>query len=260
MSINTEKKDNFKIKVEKLFKSFDGKEVLKGIDMNVKERESFVIIGGSGNGKSVLIKNIIGLLEPTSGDIFVDSTNVTKLSSRERSKLMCKFGMLFQGGALFDSLRIWENVSFELMHNNKMKNKDAKEFAIEKLKDVGMSPDVADFYPSELSGGMQKRASLARTIANNPEVIFFDEPTTGLDPIMSDIINELIIKCSESLGATIISITHDLNSARKIADRIAMIYEGKFIWEGKKEDLDNSGNPYLEQFIKGSSEGPINLM
>lgn len=256
---NNIKKSDYKVRVENLFKSFEDKKILKGVNMKVKKGESFVIIGGSGNGKSVLIKSIIGLLEPTSGSIFIDSLEVTKISSRERSKLMNKFGMLFQGGALFDSLKIWENISFELIQNKKMSKRDAKQLAVEKLKEVGMSPDVIGLFPSELSGGMQKRVSLARTIADNPEIIFFDEPTTGLDPIMSDVINDLIIKSSESLGATTITITHDLNSAKKIADNIAMIHEGKFIWEGKTEDLEHSDNPYVDQFISGSSKGPIKI-
>jgi phospholipid/cholesterol/gamma-HCH transport system ATP-binding protein len=248
-----------KIIVENLTKSFGDKQVLNGINFEVAKGQSLVILGGSGSGKSVCIKLITSLMKPTSGSIKVDGVEVSNIKNKDRDALMGKFGFLFQGGALFDSLPVWENVAFRLIHSNKMNKKDAKEIAIEKLKSVGLSAKVADLYPSELSGGMQKRAALARAVAANPEIIFFDEPTTGLDPIMADVINDLIIANSKKLGATTISITHDMHSARRIADKIAMLYEGRIIWFGDVKDIDNSGNPYLDQFINGRSTGPINF-
>lgn len=252
-------KEPAKIRLENLHKYFGKKKVLKGISLSVKKGESLVVIGGSGSGKSVLIKNIMGLMTPTKGKVFIDGEETTKLSERQRSKLMHKFGMLFQGGALFDSLTVWHNIAFAPIGSNMVRFKDARDFAIEKLKAVGLGPEVADLYPSELSGGMQKRVSLARAIADNPEIIFFDEPTTGLDPIMSDVINDLIVKCSEELGATTVTITHDMHSARKIADEVAMIYEGEFIWHGNVKELDKSGNEYVDQFIHGRAKGPISM-
>lgn len=248
-----------KIIVEGLFKSFGDKVVLKGVDLKIPKGKSLVVIGGSGCGKSVLIKNIIGLMKPTSGSIRIDGTEMTHLSGRERNKLMAKFGMLFQGGALFDSLPVWKNVSFVKLQSKALTSEEAYQLAVKKLQAVGLGAEVATLYPAELSGGMQKRVALARAIAHDPEIIFFDEPTTGLDPIMADVINDLIIKCSEELGATILTITHDMASARKIGDYIAMLHEGKFIWHGKVEELDHSGNPYVEQFIHGKAEGPIQM-
>jgi phospholipid/cholesterol/gamma-HCH transport system ATP-binding protein len=248
-----------KIIVENLTKSFGDKQVLKGIDFQVSKGESLVILGGSGSGKSVCIKVIASLMQKTSGNIKIDGQEISQLRGFDRDQLMSKFGFLFQGGALFDSLPVWENVAFRLLNSNKMPKKQAKEIAVEKLESVGLSSKVADLYPSELSGGMQKRAALARAVAAKPEIIFFDEPTTGLDPIMADVINDLIIKNSKELGATTISITHDMHSARRIADKIAMLYEGKIIWFGDVKDIDNSGNPYLDQFINGRSTGPINF-
>jgi phospholipid/cholesterol/gamma-HCH transport system ATP-binding protein len=248
-----------KIIVSNLVKNFGDKQVLKGIDFEVNKGQSLVILGGSGSGKSVCIKVIASLMQKTSGSIKIDGEEVSQIKGKNRDDLMGKFGFLFQGGALFDSLPIWENVAFRLLNSNKMNKKQAKEIAIEKLRSVGLNPKVADLYPSELSGGMQKRASLARAVAAKPEIIFFDEPTTGLDPIMADVINDLIIKNSKELGATTISITHDMHSARRIADKIAMLYEGKIIWFGDVKDIDDSGNPYLDQFINGRSEGPINF-
>ncbi len=198
-------------------------------------------------------------MKASSGSIKVDGVEVSNIKNKERDALMSKFGFLFQGGALFDSIPIWENVAFRLLNSNKINRKKAKEIAIEKLKSVGLAQRVADLYPSELSGGMQKRAALARAIAATPEIIFFDEPTTGLDPIMADVINDLIIENSKKLGATTVTITHDMHSARRIADKIAMLYEGKIIWFGDVKDIDNSGNPYLDQFINGRSTGPINF-
>ena len=249
-----------KLLVKNLKKNFGTKKVLKGIDLQVKQGESLVILGGSGSGKSVLIKIISNLLQSSSGTVAIDGQDVSKLNGKERDALMEKFGFLFQGGALFDSLPIWENVAFRLINHNKMNRKEAREVAISKLKSVGLSAKTADLYPSELSGGMQKRASLARAIAINPDIIFFDEPTTGLDPIMADVINDLIIDNSKKLGATTVTITHDMNSARKIADKIAMLHEGKIIWFGDVKDMYSSGNEYLDQFIHGRAEGPINFL
>ncbi|MCT4635884.1 MAG: ATP-binding cassette domain-containing protein [Rickettsiales bacterium] len=248
-----------KIIVKNLHKSFGAKHVLKGIDLEIKKGESLVVIGGSGTGKSVLIKSIIGLLNPDNGSVLIDGEEITNLSGKKHAKVMQKFGYLFQGGALFDSLPIWKNIAFVPIQNSMMSLKAARKLAIHKLESVGLDGTVADLYPAELSGGMQKRAALARAIALDPEIIFFDEPTTGLDPIMSAIINDLIKKNSKQLGATTITITHDLISAAHIADRIAMLYEGKLVWQGPMNKLHSSGNPYVEQFVSGSVEGPIKI-
>lgn len=249
-----------KISVKNLVKNFGKKEVLKDINFEVKKGESLVILGGSGSGKSVLIKTIATLMEASSGSIKVDGVEVSNISENNRDKLMEKFGFLFQGGALFDSLSVWENVAFRLINSKKIDRKQAREIALQKLQSVGLGEKILDLYPSELSGGMQKRTSLARAIAGNPEIIFFDEPTTGLDPIMADVINNLIIANSKELGATTITITHDMHSAQKIADKVAMLYEGKIIWFGDAKDMYSSGNEYLEQFIHGSAEGPIKFV
>jgi phospholipid/cholesterol/gamma-HCH transport system ATP-binding protein len=248
-----------KILVKNLVKNFGSKQVLKGLNIEVNQGESLVILGGSGSGKSVCIKSIAALMPVTSGSIEIDGQEITNLNDAGRDRLMAKFGFLFQGGALFDSLPVWENVAFRLIHSQRMNKKEAKKVAIENLNAVGLGAKVADLYPSELSGGMQKRAALARAIASKPEIIFFDEPTTGLDPIMADVINDLIIQNSKKLGATTITITHDMHSARRIADKIAMLYEGEIIWFGNIADIDNSGNPYLDQFINGRSHGPIDF-
>ena len=250
---------NSKISVENLYKSFGPKKVLDGVSIDLKKGESLVIIGGSGSGKSVFIKSILGIVHPDQGSIKIDGKDAINLGKKERDQLMSKFGMLFQGGALFDSLSVWENIAFRLINNEHMPRKQARDVAIQKLHSVGLGADVANLSPSELSGGMQKRVALARAIASNPEIIFFDEPTTGLDPIMADVINDLIIKCSKELGATTISITHDMHSARKIGTKLAMIYKGKFIWSGNAKDIDKSGNEYVDQFIHGRAEGPIKM-
>lgn len=249
-----------KIIINNLKKNFGDKQVLQDVSLEINRGESLVILGGSGSGKSVLIKLISGLIEPSSGSVLIDDQETTSLAQFKRDKLMAKFGFLFQGGALFDSLPIWENVAFRLLNQQKIPKKQARAIAIEKLRMVGLTDKTADLYPSELSGGMQKRASLARAIASNPEIIFFDEPTTGLDPIMADVINDLIIANSKQLGATTITITHDMASARKIADKIAMLYEGRIIWCGNVKDMYSSGNSYLDQFIHGRSDGPINFL
>lgn len=246
-----------KIKLENVAKSFGAKVVLNGINLSVNKGDSLVIIGGSGTGKSVLLKCVLGLIAPDSGSIRIDDQEITQLSIKERQAIMRKFGMLFQGGALFDSLPVWENITFSLLQNKQLNKKDALELAVEKLKSVGLGPDVALLNPSELSGGMQKRVALARAIVANPEIIFFDEPTTGLDPIMADVINELIVKCSSELGATTLTITHDMASARKIADHVAMLHEGKLIWQGPVDTIDSSGNAHVDQFVNGRAEGPI---
>ncbi len=249
-----------KIKVNNLKKNFGDKAVLNGIDLQVNKGESLVILGGSGSGKSVLIKIIAGIIDPSFGSIIIDDEETALISDKKRDDLMIKFGFLFQGGALFDSLPVWENVAFRLINSQKINKKLAREIAIEKLALVGLNSKTADLFPSELSGGMQKRASLARAIATNPEIIFFDEPTTGLDPIMADVVNDLIVANSKQLGATTITITHDMNSARKIADKIAMLYEGRIIWFGNVKEMYSSGNNYLDQFIHGRADGPINFL
>ena len=248
-----------KIKITNLHKAFGKKVVLDGVDLEVEKGESLVVIGGSGTGKSVLIKCVQGLLQPDSGSILIDGEETVGADEKEQNRLHSKMGMLFQGGALFDSLRIWENVAFGLIENQKMPRKQARTEAIRILRQVGLAPDVADSYPSELSGGMQKRVSLARAIATKPEIIFFDEPTTGLDPIMADVINDLIIDSVKKLGASALTITHDMASARKIADRIAMLYQGKIIWQGTVAEMDKTDNPYVCQFVNGCSKGPIKV-
>lgn len=248
-----------KISLRGVVKSFGPKKVLQGIDLDVQEQESMVVIGGSGSGKSVLLKCILGLMRPESGSIRIDGEEVTNLSDRERGRVMRKFGMLFQGGALFDSLKVWENVAFGPIQSDGMEPARARDVAIEKLGAVGLGPEIGELYPAELSGGMQKRVALARAIAREPEIIFFDEPTTGLDPIMADVINELIVKCVSDLGATAVSITHDMASARKIGHRIGMLYEGKLIWQGPVKDIDQSGSSHVDQFIHGRAEGPIQM-
>lgn len=246
-----------KIAMKGVHKAFGSNRVLNGVDLTVNKGESLVIIGGSGTGKSVLLKCILGLLTPDSGSIEVDGQNIVGISGREHYELMHRFGMLFQGGALFDSLKVWENIAFALMQNGRINKKQAYELAKEKLNDVGLAPRVADLHPSELSGGMQKRVGLARAIAGEPEIIFFDEPTTGLDPIMADVINELIIECTQKKGITTLSITHDMASAKKIATDVAMIYEGKIIWRDKADKIYHSGNEYVDQFVHGRAVGPI---
>jgi phospholipid/cholesterol/gamma-HCH transport system ATP-binding protein len=251
--------ENPKIRIRALRKAFGPKVVLDGVDLEVADGESLVVIGGSGTGKSVLLKCVLGILTPDGGSIEVDGVDLTALARREREEIMQKFGMLFQGAALFDSLPVWENVAFRLLQIERLGRSEARAKAIETLGMVGLSESVADLSPAELSGGMQKRVALARAIAAQPEILFFDEPTTGLDPIMADVINGLIARLVRQLGATAISITHDLASARKIADRVAMIYKGRIIWQGPVGEIDASGNPYVDQFIHGRAEGPIEL-
>jgi phospholipid/cholesterol/gamma-HCH transport system ATP-binding protein len=248
-----------KISVQGLRKSFGRKRVLDGVDIDCDRSESLVIIGGSGTGKSVLVKCILGLLHPEAGSIRIDGVDTVGLRRTPREHLLQKFGMLFQGSALFDSLSVWENVAFGLVQGRGMERHAAKEIALAKLAAVGLGPEVSELRPAELSGGMQKRVALARAIAAEPEIIFFDEPTTGLDPIMADVINNLIVKCVREVGTTAVSITHDLVSARKIADRIAMLHQGRIVWRGPTAEIDHSGNPFVDQFINGRAEGPIQM-
>jgi phospholipid/cholesterol/gamma-HCH transport system ATP-binding protein len=248
-----------KIQLIGVKKRFGSKVVLDGVDLTIEKQSSVVIIGGSGTGKSVTIKSILGIIRPDEGTILVDGEDITHISGAARDRVMRKFGMLFQGAALFDSLPVWENVAFGLIQGRGMPRAKARDIAIEKLAKVGLSEDVAFLSPAELSGGMQKRVGLARAIAADPEIIFFDEPTTGLDPIMADIINDLVVSTVKNVGATALSITHDMVSARKISDKIAMLYGGKIIWQGPTGEIDRSGNPYVEQFIHGRAEGPIKM-
>jgi len=248
-----------KIMVRGLRKAFGAKRVLDGLDLEVGSGESLVVIGGSGSGKSVLLKCILGLLKADAGSISVDGEEVIGLSADQREMVNRKFGMLFQGAALFDSLPVWENVAFGLLAGKGMDRKRARAVATEKLAQVGLGRDVEMLSPAELSGGMQKRVALARAIATEPEIILFDEPTTGLDPIMADVINNLIIQTTREMGATALSITHDMASARKIAHRIAMLYEGKIIWAGPVSEITSSGDERVDQFIHGRAEGPIHM-
>lgn len=243
------------ITLSDVHKSFGAKQVLRGVNLEIPKGESMVIIGGSGTGKSVLLKSVLGLVRHDSGMILLDGEDVTRAA---RDPFLARFGMLFQGAALFDSLPVWQNVAFRLVRGHLKRPKlEAREIAIEKLRRVGLKPDVADLYPSELSGGMQKRVGLARAIAAEPEIIFFDEPTTGLDPIMSGVINDLIREIVVEMGATAMTITHDMYSVRAIADKIAMLHDGVIQWTGPVADMDNSDDPYLRQFISGSADGPI---
>ena len=248
-----------KIQLTNVHKRFGDNVVLNGVDLEIMPGESVVIIGGSGTGKSVSIKCILGLLTPDSGDVEVDGRSVLALSNSERSAVNAKIGMLFQHAALFDSLSVWENVAFGLIEGGGMSPKKAREIAMEKLVAVGLTEEIATMWPADLSGGMRKRVGLARAIAIDPEIIFFDEPTTGLDPIMGDVINDLIVEITHDIGATGLSITHDMASARKIADKIAMLHKGKSIWAGRVEELDTADNAFLQQFIRGDAEGPIDF-
>ncbi|GAB4238094.1 MAG: ATP-binding cassette domain-containing protein [Kiloniellaceae bacterium] len=248
-----------KIEIRGLTKAFGPKVVLDGIDLDIYPGESMLVIGGSGSGKSVLLKCILGLLHPEAGSIKVDGEEVVGLYGDDLDRVRRKFGMLFQNAALFDSLTVWENVAFGLIQGQRMARGEARGIALEKLAAVGLNEEVARLMPAELSGGMRKRVGLARAIATEPEIIFFDEPTTGLDPIMGDVIDRLIVQCVKQLGATGLSITHDMASARRISDRVAMLYHGKIIWVGETATIDRSGNPYVDQFINGRADGPIQM-
>jgi phospholipid/cholesterol/gamma-HCH transport system ATP-binding protein len=246
-----------KLEWRDVHKRFGGAAVLDGLNLTVAPGRSLVIIGGSGQGKSVSIKIAIGLMEADSGQVLIDGQDVTHLPQRERRALFARFGMLFQSAALFDSLRVWENVAFRLINADGVPRAAARKRAVEALAKVRLGAEVADLYPNELSGGMQKRVGLARAVVANPEIIMFDEPTTGLDPITADAINELIVEQVRGLGCTAVSITHDLASARKIGDEIAMLHAGRIVWRGPASEIDRSGDPHVEQFINGRADGPI---
>ena len=246
-----------KIRVRDLHKSFGSKVVLNGLDLDLHQGDSMVVIGRSGSGKSVLLKCLLGLIRPDAGSIEIDGEPAKDGRRPDREEGGSNIGMLFQNAALFDSLNVWRNVAFGLMHAKGTPAKEAREIAITKLAHVGLDADVAELFPAELSGGMRKRVGLARAIATEPDILFFDEPTTGLDPIMGHVIDDLIVACVEELGATALTITHDMASARRISKRMAMLYEGRLIWDGPTRAIDRSGNPYVEQFINGRSEGPI---
>jgi phospholipid/cholesterol/gamma-HCH transport system ATP-binding protein len=246
-----------KLALKNVTKTFDGRKVLDGVDIAVERGRSLVIIGASGQGKSVTLKIAVGLLRPDKGQVFMDGEDMTELRTAERSRLHGRLGMLFQGAALFDSLKVWQNVGFRLINADKVPRREARERAIEALARVGLARDVADRFPSELSGGMQKRVGLARAVVAHPDILFFDEPTTGLDPITSDVINDLILEEVKRLGCTAVSITHDMASARKIGDEIAMLHGGKIVWRGPAEAIDETDNPYVQQFIHGRAHGPI---
>lgn len=240
-----------------IHKSFGTNDVLRGVNIDVAPGKSLVVLGGSGSGKSVMLKNALGLMTPDAGKILFDGEDVTHDQGKTRDAMRARIGMLFQSGALFDSLTVWENVAFRLINADGISRSDAKERAIASLKQVRLGSDVADLTPAEISGGMQKRVGLARAVVSKPDLIFFDEPTTGLDPITADAINDLIIEQSKALGAAAVSITHDMASARKIADEIAMLFEGKIIWRGPASDIDHSGNEHVDQFVHGRADGPI---
>jgi phospholipid/cholesterol/gamma-HCH transport system ATP-binding protein len=248
-----------KIRIRGLRKAFGAKIVLDGLDLDVATGTSMVVIGGSGSGKSVLIKCILGLIEPDAGSIEIDGEDVLRMDRRAREQVNTRIGMLFQAAALFDSLPVWENVAFGLLARQKLDRAEARRRADEVLAQVGLDPSVDDLSPAELSGGMQKRVGLARAIAAQPEILFFDEPTTGLDPIMGAVIDGLIVDCVKRLGSTAIAITHDMASATRIGDRAAMLFRGKIVWEGPAADLLHSGNPLVEQFTHGKREGPIQM-
>lgn len=244
------------ISLRDVHKSFGDKQVLRGVSLDVAQGQSLAVIGGSGSGKSVIVKLILGLLAPDSGSITIDGENV----NTKRRDIMGRIGMLFQHGALFDSLPIWHNVAFRPMQQARLSTAQARAIAVENLERVGLGSELLDAYPAALSGGMHKRVGLARAIAGNPDIVIFDEPTTGLDPIMTDVINQLIHDCVRALGATALTITHDMSSVHSFADKVALLYDGQIIWNGAQDALATSDNPYLAQFINGSPTGPMELV
>jgi len=247
------------IRIEDLRKSFADQVVLDGVTLNIPRGAIVVVIGGSGEGKTVLLKHIIGLLCPDSGRVYVDGVDLCRLPSRETREIRKKFGMLFQGAALFDSMTVGENVAFPLREHTRLKEREIRSRVAARLAQVGLH-GVEDKYPSELSGGMGKRVGLARALALDPEIVLFDEPTTGLDPIMSDVINELILNTQKNLGITFVIISHDVKGAFRLADRIAMLYRGKIIAQGSPEEMRDDPNPVLQQFLAGSSQGPVRMV
>jgi phospholipid/cholesterol/gamma-HCH transport system ATP-binding protein len=248
-----------KIRLRNLCKSFGEKLVLDGINLDIMPQTSMVVIGGSGSGKSVLLKCILGLLQPDAGSIEIDGIDILGLPRHEQEATRSRIGMLFQNGALFDSLSVWENVVFGLLAQRKLSRADAPSRAADFLAQVGLAASVGELYPAELSGGMQKRVALARAIAARPDIMFFDEPTTGLDPIMGAVIDGLVVDCVRQLGSTAVAITHDMASARRIGDAAAMIHRGRIVWSGPASQLMDSGNPVVDQFTHGRREGPIQM-
>lgn len=248
-----------RIRIRGLCKSFGEKVVLDGVDLDVMPATSLVVIGGSGSGKSVLLKCILGLIEPDAGTIEIDGVDILRLPRTQREHVRARIGMLFQAGALFDSLPVWENVAFGLLARQRVGRVEARTRANDFLQQVGLAPTVGDLSPSELSGGMQKRVALARAIASQPDIMFFDEPTTGLDPIMGAVIDGLIVDCVRRLGSTAVAITHDMASARRIGDQAAMLLHGRIVWRGPAPALMDSGNAAVDQFTHGRREGPIQM-
>ena len=246
-----------RLRIRGLAKAFGDTQVLADVDLDIGVGESLAVIGQSGTGKSVMIKCVLGLLHPDAGSILIDGEEMVGANAETRRRLRAKFGMLFQGGALFDSLPVWRNVTFGLTEGRAGRAAEMREIAVSNLRRVGLDADILDRRPSELSGGMQKRVALARAIAPGPEILLFDEPTTGLDPIRAGVINELVCTLVSDLGVTALTITHDMVSARKIAHRVAMLYQGRIIWQGPRERLDASGNPFVAQFVCGHADGPI---
>lgn len=237
--------------IQSVVKSFGTKIILKGVNLDIKSNRSLVLLGGSGSGKSVLLKSILGILTPNSGSIKIDGLETVGVTGSKRNAILQKFGMLFQGGALFDSLSVWENITFGVRQRQKITKKEAIDLAVHQLELVGLSPDIAILYPSELSGGMQKRVALARAICSKPNIIFFDEPTTGLDPIMANVINDLIVDITHKIGATAVTITHDMESMRRIADEVAVLYQGQIIWHNKADKIWDCDHPFVYNFIRG---------
>jgi phospholipid/cholesterol/gamma-HCH transport system ATP-binding protein len=248
-----------KIRVRGLRKAFGAKQVLDGVDLDVAPGTALVVIGGSGSGKSVLLKCILGLMQPDEGTVEIDGRDLARAGRAERDSARAQIGMLFQNGALFDSLPVWENVVFGLLARQPIGRSAARARAVDVLAQVGLGPEVAELWPAELSGGMQKRVGLARAIASDPAIMFFDEPTTGLDPIMGAVIDGLIVDCVKRLGSASIAITHDMASARRIADEVAMLYDGRLIWQGPPDELMHSGNSFVDQFTHGRRDGPIQM-
>lgn len=246
-----------KIRAENLRKSFQGKIVLDGIDLSVEEGESVVIVGPSGTGKSVLLKHLIGLIQPDSGKVYVDGRDFWALGDTERIAVRKKFGMSFQEGALFDSMSVFDNVAFPLRRSGRPPAEVRQR--VRECLDLVHLPGVENKRPSQLSGGMRRRVGFARAIAHQPEILLFDEPNTGLDPIMTDVIDEVILELKERLDVTIVTITHHMESARKIGDRVALIHGGRLLYQASPEEFLRSDNPAVRQFVEGRAEGPLTV-